>query len=269
MRNSSFALGAIALATVAAPAFAQDAPAVDSAESEFAITGTVGLTTDYRFRGISQTNEKVAIQGGATLTHKSGFYASVWGSSIDDYVYLDADSEIDLIAGYSKTLENGVTLDGGVLYYLYASANVDNSDFFEPYASVKYAFGPVTAKVGAAYAWKQKALGVGLGREDNLYVYGELGGAIPGTPISLTSHLGYSHGRSGLTFAQKDYFDWNVGASYTFKNMTFGVSYVDTDFKKKSPFLYFPGLDNGSAGFAKNGYDLVDAAVVGSVTFAF
>jgi len=274
MRTTTLALGAVALASLAVPALAQDAttpPPADTVEDQFTITGSAGLTTDYRFRGISQTNEKIAVQGGATITHKSGFYASFWGSSIDDYVYLNADSEVDLIGGYSKTID-GLTVDGGVLYYLYASANKDiKSDFFEPYASVKYTYGPVTGKLGAAYAWKQNALSLDGydSREDNLYVYGELGGAIPNTPITLSGHLGYSHGRSALTFGQKDYFDWNVGAAYTFKNITFGVNYVDTDFKKNSPYLFFPGLDSFAGTRAKNGYDIVNGTVLGSVTFAF
>ncbi|MFW2829128.1 TorF family putative porin [Sphingomonas sp. ID0503] len=266
MRNSLIAASALSLVVLATPAFAQDAEPA----APFTITGTAALTTDYRFRGISQTNEKLAVQAGATIAHESGFYASFWGSSIDDYVYLDADAEVDLILGYSKTVD-GFTLDGGVLYYLYASAAPGiRSDFFEPYASVKYTYGPVTGKLGAAYAPKQNALSLDgyASREDNLYVYGELSTTIPGTPIGISGHLGYSHGRSALTLGQKDYFDWNITGSYTYKNVTFGVSYVDTDFKKSSPYLFFPGLDT-APGYAKNGYDLVDPTILGSVTFAF
>ena len=47
------------------------------------ITGNVGLTTDYVFRGISQTDEKPAIQGGLDYAHSSGAYAGVWASNVD------------------------------------------------------------------------------------------------------------------------------------------------------------------------------------------
>lgn len=251
MRNTLFGLSALSLALTASPALAQDAPA-----SPITITGLVAATTDYRFRGISQTNEKFAIQGGATATHTSGLYASFWASSIDDYVAAGADAELDLIAGYSKTID-GFTLDGGVLYYVYASAAPGTkTDFFEPYGSIKYTYGPVTGKAGFAYAWKQNALSVGAGREDNLYLYGELSAAIPNTPFAVSGHLGYTKGRSLLTFGQKDYIDWNLTGSYTWKNITVGVTYVDTDIKKNSPYF---------AGF----YDQVDASVLGSVTYAF
>src|SRR3546814_2295512 len=71
---------AVALATsalVSAPAFAQDAP------EEFTITGTVGGVSDYRFRGISQTNEDFAVQGSINLNHSSGFYVGTWASNVD------------------------------------------------------------------------------------------------------------------------------------------------------------------------------------------
>jgi uncharacterized protein (TIGR02001 family) len=257
MRNTFISLSALSLALLSSPAFAADE---DVASKELTITGTVAATTDYRFRGISQTNEKFAIQGGATATHSSGLYASFWASSIDDYVAYGADAELDLIAGYSKTID-GFTLDGGVLYYVYASAAKGaKSDFFEPYGSIKYTYGPVTGKAGFAYAWKQNALACGLncsgGREDNLYLYGELSAAIPDTPFAVSGHLGYTKGRSVLTFGQKNYMDWNITGSYTWKNITVGVTYVDTDIKKKSP--YFAGY-----------YDQVDASVLGSVTYAF
>ena len=52
----------------------------------FTVTGGATLTSDYRFRGISQTNKEPAVQGTFTITHSSGFYATWWGSSIDDYI---------------------------------------------------------------------------------------------------------------------------------------------------------------------------------------
>ena len=79
----SFGLGCcVSLATlmVATPALAQDeAPAVT-------INGTATVVSDYRFRGISQTDKNFAIQGSITVSHESGLYATVWGSSVNGYV---------------------------------------------------------------------------------------------------------------------------------------------------------------------------------------
>ena len=242
---------ALALTAVATPALAQDAPA-----SEFTLTGSAALVSDYRFRGLSQSNLHLAPQASATITHSSGFYASFWSSAIDDYVAAGADAELDLIGGYSTTIDD-VTIDGGLLYYVYPSAAKGvNTDFLEIYGSVKTAFGPATVKGGFAYDPKQKAIGFPKPKEDNLYLYGEAGYTIPDTGFGLTSHIGYSKGRSLLTFGLKDYIDWNLGATYTWKNATFGISYVDTD-AKKGEFV-------GNAG--KN---IAKAGVVGSVTYAF
>ena len=151
----------------------------------FTIAGGATLVSDYRFRGISQTDRRFAIQGTFTLSHSSGFYATVWGSSIDDYVADGGDAEVDLIAGWHHTW-HGTTLDMGVLYYYYPGSGQIihgyNSDFAEPYVSVAHAFGPVTAKATANYAPRQSALSVGNGNEDNLYLAGDLSAAIPHSP---------------------------------------------------------------------------------------
>ena len=236
---------AVGLAGLAVPASAADLG------SGFSVSGGATLVSDYRFRGISQTDKRFAVQGTFSIAHKSGFYGTVWGSSIDDYVYNGADQEIDLSAGYRKTFGN-TTVDGGMLYYYYPGSGGINSDFFEPYLSVAQAFGPVTAKVTANYAPKQSALSIGLGREDNLYLAGDLSAAIPKTPVSLTAHLGHSFGPSYLTIG-KEYTDWGFGGSVTVKNFTAGLSYVDT-----SGHFYTP-----------IGRDAAKAGVVASVGVAF
>jgi uncharacterized protein (TIGR02001 family) len=191
------------------------------------ISGGATLVSDYRFRGISQTDKRFAVQGTFTVAHASGLYATVWGSSIDDYVYNGADQEIDFIAGYRRTF-GGTTVDAGVLYYYYPGSGGINSDFVEPFVSVSHIVGPATAKLTANYAPKQRALSIGAGREDNLYLAGDLSVAVPQTPISLSAHLGHSFGPSYLTIGD-EYTDWSLGASATWKNLSFGLSYVDTD----------------------------------------
>jgi len=215
-------LAAIGLATgIATPAVAGDIG------SGISVSGGATLVSDYRFRGISQTDKRFAVQGTFSLAHTSGIYATVWGSSIDDYVYNGSDQEIDFIVGYRKTF-GSTTIDGGILYYYYPGSGGINSNFFEPYVSVAQAIGPVTAKVTANYAPKQAALSIGSGKEDSLYLAGDLSAAIPNTPVSLTAHLGHSYGPSYLTIG-KGYTDWSVGASVTVKNLTAGLAYVDTD----------------------------------------
>lgn len=231
MRFSMISFGALMLASTA-PAMAQDetAPA-----PEITINGSATVVSDYRFRGISQTDGNFAVQGGLTLSHASGFYASVWGSSVDDYVTASAQShqEIDLVAGWKKSWD-GVTFDIGALYYIYPKTRLpgdtSSSNFIEPYADVAYTFGPVTAKATVNYAPKQKALALNqIGpSHDNVYIAGDLSASIPNTPLGLTAHLGHTFGPSWLSIGN-EYTDWGIGATATYKNLTIGIQYVDTD----------------------------------------
>lgn len=234
MRTPLVGLSILAAATVAAPALAQDAapPA-----SDFTVTGGASLVSDYRFRGISQTNKRFAVQGTLGVVHSSGFYVGTWGSSIDDYVAVGGDQEIDLYGGYKKTI-NGTTIDGGLLYYFYPGTT-GTTDFFEPYLNASHTFGPVTGKIGLNYSWKQHGLSCAYdarcknrSREDNLYTFAELSGGVPGTGVTVTAHVGENFGRSYLTNGLSDYTDWSLTAAYTWKALTFSAAYVDTDFKK-------------------------------------
>jgi uncharacterized protein (TIGR02001 family) len=219
----------------------------------FAVSGGGNIVSDYRFRGISQSGRHFAVQGTFTVSHSSGFYGTFWGSSIDDYISAGADAEFALIFGYKKTF-GSTTVDGGLLYYVYpGAAHGTNTNFAEPYIHITQAFGPVSLTGTAAYAPKSKSLTVdGIHSEDNLYLAGDLAYAIPKTPVSLTGHFGHSFGPSYLTIG-KEYSDWSVGATVTYKNLTAGLSYVDTDKTAYSP----------------SGHDISGAGVVGSVGVTF
>jgi len=256
MRTTLVGLSILAAMAAAAPALADDAPA-----SDFTITGNASLVSDYRFRGVSQTNKRFAVQGGFGVSHSSGFYVGTWGSSIDDYVAAGSDQEIDLFAGY-KTTVSGTTVDGGVLYYYYPGAGGANTDFFEPYLNASHTFGPISGKVGLNYAWKQKGQSCsydprcnGAAKEDSLYTYAEISGAIPGSGVTLTGHIGESWGRSYLTNGLKNYTDYSVTAAYTWKALTFSLAYVDTDFKKGE--------------FVVGNRNEVNGSVVGAIAVAF
>jgi uncharacterized protein (TIGR02001 family) len=235
MRFTMTSLSALMLATTA-PALAQETTEAESTP-QITVTGGVTGVTDYRFRGLTQTDKKVAVQGTVNVNHSSGLYAGTWASTIDDTTSLPGygDVEVDLYAGYTKTLPSGFGFDAGLLYYFYAGApgkigGVKNdTDFFEPYASVNYTFGPANIKVGGNYAWKGQD---GLGGDDSLYLYSNLGVTIPKTPLKVTGHIGVSNGSLGafnLNAADDTYTDYSVGLEASFPHITAGVQYVDTD----------------------------------------
>jgi uncharacterized protein (TIGR02001 family) len=181
------------------------------------------------------------VQAGITATHESGFYVGTWGSSIS----FAGSSEVDIFGGWSGAVAEGVTVDVGLLYYLYPKHGGGDTDFFEPYVNLIGTVGPATIKVGANYAWSQSA----LGDNDAIYLHAEPSIAIPGTPFGLNGHLGYASSDAFPGGFDGEVWDWSLGATATWKNLTFGVSYVDTD---------EPGQIRGS-----------DAAVVFSLTAAF
>lgn len=221
----------LSLLSFSVPAMAEEA----DPPSDITVTGGVSLVSDYRFRGVSFSAEDIAVQGTININHSSGVYLGTWASSLEDSA-IYGHTEVDFYAGYATEVAPGTTLDVGLAYYYYPNGDARaapvppatvgvalNSDYFEPYASIKATLGPVTAKLGAAYAWDQAA----LGSADNIYVYTDFGLGIPTTPISLNAHLGYSDG--ALAFGGT-YWDWSLGADWAVGHgLTVGVKYVDSD----------------------------------------
>lgn len=219
-------------AFAATPALAQET----EAPSEFTISGSAAIVTDYRFRGISLSGGDVAVQGSIGVNHSSGLYAGVWASSLEDSAVYGS-TEVDAYAGWTGPIGSGLTADVGLLYYFYPNGKVGDANVFEPYASVSGTFGPATAKLGVAYSWKQDS----LGGDDNLYLYTDLGVGIPETPISLSAHLGYTDGALSpkllSDLAANDPtpntdggFDYSIGAAYNITpKLSLGVSYVGAE----------------------------------------
>lgn len=241
----------VALAALSAtPALAEEAP---QAEPALKVSGGAMLVSKYRFRGIGLSDEDPAIQGTINLNHDSGLYAGVWSSSIDGFGELGGSNiEVDLYGGYKKDIGGGFAADVGLLYYAYPGSKGGDFEFFEPYANVSTAVGPATLKVGGAFAPAQD----GIGGNSNIYLFSDAGLPIKGTPITLNAHLGWSKGDSTLT-PGGDYFDWSLGASAAWRNLTFGAAYVDTNISRRDAF---------SAGATKK---IVDGTVVLSLGASF
>lgn len=195
-------------------------------ESGFDLSGNVALVSDYRFRGVSFSDGDPALQGGIDLAHTSGFYIGTWGSTISGGTPY-GELELDIYAGWSGDVADGVTVDAGLLYYIYPTENVAgfDTDYFESYASVGTTLGPVGATLGVAYSWDQSA----IGDEDNFYVYTDFEAGIPSTPLTVKAHVGYTDGVFATDLSGNS-FDWGLGASWAVTDsLTLGVDYVDTE----------------------------------------
>lgn len=199
------------------------------AEPDYTYSFNVGAVTDYRYRGISQTRLRPALQGGADFSHKSGFYAGAWGSTIKWIKDAggDADVEVDLYGGY-KTSLGPVGLDVGVLRYLYpGSSLVVNPDTTEIYAAGTW--GPATLKYSHAvtnlfgFADSKNSYYVDLSATFDTGFWG----------LSLTPHVGYQKVKNN---DPASYTDWSLTLSKEFMPGLVGsLGYVSTDIDVPAP----------------------------------
>lgn len=205
-------LSAFAMLGVSSAAQAQE-----QSEGPITISGEVAVVSDYRFRGVSLSNNDAAVQGGITISTKPGFYVGAWALNIADYG--GAKAEIDLMAGWTGPV-GPLTADVNVVGYLYPDGEAVN--YYEFAGSLSKEFGPFGTKVGVAYSPKQD----NLGGTDNTYVYGEVNytlDVIAKAPITLNARMGYEDG----SFTNKK--DYTVGASVEIAPVTLGLSYIAVD----------------------------------------
>jgi uncharacterized protein (TIGR02001 family) len=239
---SCVALGNLAVAQTAAPA----APADPGP-----LTANVSLTSDYRYRGISQSNLQPAIQGGFDYAHSSGFYIGNWNSSISwisDAASASGNSasapiEMDFYAGYKYEWSKGFTADVGILQYYYptsgATGFITNPNTTELYAAQNFTFDSVTGYLKFSYAATTLfgfSNSVGSNYTDLTVNYdtGVWG-------LTLNAHAGYQYvagtasGASVSNNSLYSYTDWKLGVTKDFgSGLTLGVAYLGTNAKKGS-----------------------------------
>lgn len=259
---------AAAMMVSAAPAFAQDARPTEDAPA-ISVTGSATFASDYRFRGVSQSNNEMAVQGGLTLAHHSGLYIGTWGSNLAGWgTFGGANMELDLIAGYKRKLGDNAAIDVGMTWYVYPGG-ADKTDFSEPYVKLSGTVGPATLLAGAAYAPKQEALGrwyetgadaaAGVynhpgAKDDNLYLWGDAALAIQGTPFTAKAHLGHSDGNPGLgpnatsVAPTGRYWDWSLGVDTSWRNLTLNLSYLGTDISERDAAYLQPSFSKSQDG---------------------
>ena len=99
------------------------------------VSVNIGVVSNYLFRGVTQTFDSAAIQGGIDFEDASGFYAGTWASNID--FGDEAGYELDLYLGFAGEAANGIGYDVGYVYYAYPDSP-DSIDFGEIYGELSY-----------------------------------------------------------------------------------------------------------------------------------
>lgn len=179
------------------------------------ISSTVTVTSDYDFRGFTQTKRNPALQVSLDYSNDNGIYAGVWGSNVDFGDCCNENLEADIYAGWSGG--ETVAYDLGIVYYTYPRAQ--GIDYPEIYASATWKV--LTGKFW--YSWD-------FGNADMSAEYYQLDADIP-LPANLTLglHTGYSDGEY---WGKDSYFDWSAGLSYSLGHFDLNLKWVDgSDYK--------------------------------------
>lgn len=182
------------------------------------VTANVAVTSNYVWRGLSQTDDGAALQGGVDYVHDTGFYAGAWASNFKwveeddtgDEVTTDG-VEYDLYAGYAREFGD-IGVDVGVLTYNYTDADVDSAT--EIKLGVSYDLASFNYYIGDTGA-----------DADNEYVYYELGFDFDlADDVALALHYGINDPDvSGVEESE----DYSVSITKDFDGIELGLSYAD------------------------------------------
>jgi uncharacterized protein (TIGR02001 family) len=196
-----------------------------AANAETTFSGNVALTSDYVFRGISQSDSDIAIQGGFDVTN-SIFYGGAWASSID--FGLDGTVEVDLYAGLKPTL-GPVTFDLGVIGYFYPGIDdAFNADMVELKAGASFA--PIEkVSLGATlyyspeFTFSNDAAATYIEATGSFAVTDAFGvsAAVGKQDVDQTGYFGGT---------EDSYMTWNLGGTYSAFGFGIDLRYFDTDF---------------------------------------
>jgi uncharacterized protein (TIGR02001 family) len=214
------------------------------------VTGNMSLVSDYRFRGITQTFEEPALQGGFDYAHGSGVYLGNWNSSISDSFFAGSPLEMDFYGGYKGTMGD-FGFDVGGLYYYYPGSDdpalggtIDNLEVYFglswKFLSAKY-FYAVTDFFGAPDTKGSDYI--------DLTASFDLGGG-----WGVSGHIGHQRIKDN---GDADYTDYKIGLTKDVGGWIFGAAFVDNDAS---------GTIVNTAGTTK---DIGDATVVLSVSKTF
>ena len=183
-------------------------------------SGNVAATSDYVFRGYSQSDEHPAFQPALNWDSGAGIHLNFWGSNIDFNDGGDADIEVDLTAGYAGSVDK-FSYDFGAIAYLYpGTAKKKNYNYWEAYTTFGYDLG--VAKLNTSIYYSPDFFG---GIDDAWAIQG-------GFSAPLAEKLTFDAQLGKQMIKKKfgtDYTYWNAGLTYSFPWVDVGLRYHDTN----------------------------------------
>jgi uncharacterized protein (TIGR02001 family) len=243
--RSVFALASLVLAPLTTHAL--------TLNDDFNLDMSLGIYSDYRTRGISQTLGDPAAQASATLVHSSGLYMGAWTSNVDFGGEFKTRQELEYYAGYYWQATEAISLDLGYIKYDYPKEGQFNLS--EVYAVLDL-YG---VKLGANYS--NDTPNVFGEDQDTLYTYLSYQFALP-AELGLNVRVGRSDVKDPAYWttngdSREAYYEWEARLSRDFVGVTWGLSYIDTDLSSSECAGWY-GYD-----------DLCTATVVASASKTF
>jgi uncharacterized protein (TIGR02001 family) len=217
------------------------------------ISATATLLTNYKLRGISQTDNSPAIQASFDyalgLNENLGLYLGIFGSNVDFNDGDEANLELDFYGGFTYQVTEALSVNVGGYYYTYPGADSSlNYNYFEALFRIDY-----NLEVAALAALVYYSPDFFVSSGDSLYVQGTVDVPLPEN-FSIRASVGHQSISENSTFGAPDYFDWSLGVGYSIAGINLLLQYVDTNLSSSECF---------------GGLDLCEARVVFSMSRTF
>jgi uncharacterized protein (TIGR02001 family) len=235
-------------------ASAQDAAAAAPAPT-WALTGAIAGQSDYRFRGISQSNRDPVPQGTLNLTGPDGFYVGTWASKINwqaNGINDNPGVEWDVYGGKHWDMGDGTDFNTEAYGYLYPDAqgfSPNTASYFEGIFTLSHTWGPLAADVVYAIS-PQFSAGTGVGN----YVEGQATYTLTDW-LTVSANLGHQWVEKAAQFGSRDYTHADIGLTATWKSLSFDARYTGTD------------LNSAQCGFYMGTKHACNPGFMGTITY--
>jgi len=197
------------------------------------LSANVTLTSDYRYRGLTQTLQRPALQGGFDYSYRGGIYVGTWGSNVSSTLYPKSNMELDLYGGYKFT-DGGVGFDVGGLYVFYPSSNTVLANLHTGHSSTSAPITNFELYVSTSWNWLSMKYShsvtdfYGVPKTRNSGYLDFTATKTYNRGWGLAAHLGRQWIKN---FGEASYNDWRLGIFKDTKGFVLGLDFLDTDAK--------------------------------------
>ncbi|MCG9737786.1 TorF family putative porin [Shewanella insulae] len=200
------------------------------------VSGEIGVTNDYRFRGISQTAGDFAVQASIDYSMESGFFIGAWGSNVDDESY-DADVEVDIYAGYAGAFgeDDAVEYDFTLTYYTYPGQD-ESTKYLE--ASLGFYFADFHFAQWYTNDYANADVAMHYSELNYSYEFVE--------NWSIDAHVGYNYGDGADLDWGENYVDYSIGVSTEIGGVGLSLAWLDTNLSSDNEIKDGPWKNEGT-----------------------